>query len=189
MIIPDLLPLPIQDVKIIQSKRFDDARGFFMETYNKNNFECLGIYDEFVQDNYSYSKSKGTVRGLHFQAPPAAQAKLVRVMRGAILDVAVDVRKSSPTYGQHVKAELSAENGLQIFIPAGFAHGFCTLSDDTEVAYKCSSFYAPAQDGGIFWADPSLGIRWPVDEKSAVVSDKDRVLPLLANLANPFDGM
>ncbi len=175
-------PAAIPDVKIVTPKRFGDDRGFFCETYNRQRFAQAGIAIEFVQDNHSLSVSAGTVRGLHFQNAPFAQAKLVRVVRGRILDVAVDLRRSSPTYGQHVAVELSADQGCQMFIPVGFAHGFCTLEPDTEIAYKVSAYFSAAHDCGLAFDDPALGIDWPVDPAWAVLSDKDRRQPRLADL-------
>lgn len=177
--------LHLQDVKLITPGKFSDARGFFSETYNRRAYEAFGITGEFVQDNHSRSAVRGTVRGIHFQAPPFGQDKLVRVARGSILDVAVDLRKGSPTFGQHAAVELSAENWLQLFIPIGFGHAFCTLEPDTEVVYKVTDYYAPAADGGILWNDPAIGIAWP-SFAGALVSGKDSALPLLKNLANPF---
>jgi dTDP-4-dehydrorhamnose 3,5-epimerase len=173
----EILPLEIGDVKLVKTPRFGDARGFFSEVYRKATFVDAGLDVEFVQDNHSKSERAGTVRGLHFQLPPHAQDKLVRVTHGRILDVAVDVRRGSPTFGRHVAVEISAENWLQVFIPAGFAHGYCTLERDTEVLYKVSSLYAPQSDAGIAWNDPDLGIVWPVDAGSALVSEKDGKLP------------
>jgi dTDP-4-dehydrorhamnose 3,5-epimerase len=177
----------IPAVKIITPKRFGDARGFFSETYSRKAFEEAGITLDFLQDNHSLSGPVGTVRGLHFQSPPFAQDKLIRVVRGRILDVAVDLRRSSPTYGQHVAVELSAENGRQLLVPAGFAHGFCTLEPDTEVVYKVTAYYAPAHDHGLAWDDPALEIQWPVSPEAALLSDKDRRHPRLADLASVFD--
>jgi dTDP-4-dehydrorhamnose 3,5-epimerase len=174
-----ITPLEIGDVKLVEAKRFDDARGFFSEVYKRSAFAEAGLAVEFVQDNHSRSARAGTVRGLHFQLPPFAQTKLVRVTRGRILDVAVDVRRGSPTFGRHVAVELSEANWLQLLVPVGFAHGYCTLEPDTEVLYKVSAAYAPQCDAGILWNDPDLGIAWPVDAASALVSDKDRDLPRL----------
>ncbi|WP_134497460.1 dTDP-4-dehydrorhamnose 3,5-epimerase [Microvirga pakistanensis] len=182
----DIQPTAISDVKIVTPKRFGDHRGFFSETYNRQRFGRGGISTEFVQDNHSLSVAVGTVRGLHFQSAPFAQDKLVRVVRGRILDVAVDLRRSSPTYGQHVAVELSAENGRQLFVPIGFAHGFCTLEPNTEIEYKVSAYYSAANDHGLAWNDPTLGIEWPVDPANAVLSDKDLQQPLLADLPAYF---
>lgn len=178
--------LAIPDVKLIVPKRFGDRRGFFSETYNARVLEESGIKENFVQDNHSLSADVGTIRGLHFQKPPHAQAKLVRVARGRVLDVAVDLRSGSPTYGKHVAAELSAENWAQLFIPVGFAHAFCTLEPDTEFLYKVTDYYAPESDGGVLWSDPTLGIEWPVAADKAVLSDKDARLPLLKDLGHVF---
>jgi dTDP-4-dehydrorhamnose 3,5-epimerase len=177
--------LTIPDVKVIAPSRFADARGFFSETYSERVFAQAGIDQKFIQDNHSLSVIPGTVRGLHFQTPPLAQDKLVRCVRGAILDVAVDIRRGSPTYGKHVAAEISADNWHQIFVPAGFAHGFCTLVPETEVIYKVSAFYSPEHEKGIAWNDPALAIAWPA-VAGALVSPKDAVLPLLSGFASPF---
>lgn len=179
--------LAIPDVKIVRPKKFGDARGFFSETYSARAFAEAGIAEVFVQDNHSYSAPAGTVRGLHFQRAPHAQAKLVRVVRGRILDVAVDLRRSSPSYGRWVAAEISAEAWNQIYVPAGFAHGFCTLQPDTEIAYKVTDYYAPAEDGGVFWQDEDLRIDWPVGPDEATLSEKDRALPRLRDLPPLFD--
>jgi dTDP-4-dehydrorhamnose 3,5-epimerase len=171
---------------ILTPRRFGDARGFFSETWNRRALAEAGIDVDFVQDNHSLSREVGTVRGLHYQRPPHAQAKLVRVARGAVMDVAVDFRAGSPTFGQWVAVELSAENGRQLFIPAGFLHGFATLQPDTEFLYKCSDYYAPDCDGAIRFDDPALGIDWGFDTARAIVSDKDRTAPLFADVAPPF---
>jgi dTDP-4-dehydrorhamnose 3,5-epimerase len=155
----------------------------FTELYNAKALEKAGIRDTFVQDNLSLSTRIGTVRGLHFQIPPHSQSKLVRVSRGRIFDVVVDMRRSSETYGRHVSVEISAENGLQLYVPTGFAHGFCTLEPDTEVVYKVSSHYAPGAEGGILWSDPDLAIEWPIGTQDAIVSEKDAKLPLLKDIA------
>lgn len=174
---------PIKDLLIIAPRVFADNRGYFFETYNKNSYTEAGIKEEFVQDNQSKS-SKGTLRGLHFQAPPFAQGKLVRVIQGAVLDVAVDIRKDSPTFGQHFTVELTAENQLQFWIPAGFAHGFLTLEDDTIFAYKCTNFYDKASEGGLIWNDPALNINWGTND--VIVSEKDMILPKLNEFTSPF---
>jgi dTDP-4-dehydrorhamnose 3,5-epimerase len=171
---------------LLSTRRHEDARGWFTESYSARALAQHGITCNFVQDNQSMSRRKGTIRGLHYQAPPMAQAKLVRVVRGSILDVAVDIRRGSPTYGKSVIAELSAENGLQLYVPTGFAHGFCTLEDDTEVAYKVSEFYSPQHDGGLRWDDPDIAIAWPVDASDVVVSDKDAAQPLLSDYRSDF---
>lgn len=174
--------LGIEGPLLISALRFEDARGVFVETYSRRDFSALGIADEFVQDNQSRSAAVDTVRGLHFQTAPHAQGKLVRVLRGRILDVAVDLRAGSPTRGRHVAVELSAENGLMLWVPVGFAHGFATREPATEVAYKVTATYAPACDAGIAWDDPALAIDWGVAPAAAVLSDKDRRLPRLAEL-------
>lgn len=175
--------LSIPDVKVIVPDRFGDDRGFFSETYSRRNMADAGIEEEFVQDNHSLSALVGTVRGLHYQLPPFGQAKLVRVVRGAVVDVAVDIRRGSPTFGQHVAVTLSAAAWNQIYVPAGFAHGFCTLEPDTEVVYKVTAYYSRAHDRGISWNDPELGIAWPVESATAQLSDKDRNQPRLADVA------
>ena len=182
-------PATLPDVLRITLNRFTDARGFFIETYNARDMADVGIRDLFVQDNYSRSINTGTIRGLHFQSPPHAQAKLVRVAHGKILDVAVDIRRGSPTYGQHTTVILSADMDELLYVPIGFAHGFCTLDPNTEVHYKVSAPYAPTHDGGILWNDPSLGIAWPDVSAHAVVSDKDARLPLLHKFVSPFEYM
>lgn len=179
--------LEIPAVKILTPARHRDQRGFFSEIFSKPVLDELGITLPFVQENFAYSEQKFTVRGLHFQVPPAAQAKLVHVVQGSILDVAVDLRRGSPWFGRHVTAEISAENWRQIYVPAGFAHGLCTLEPNTAVVYKVSSPFAPAHDKGIFWNDPALGIDWPVDANQAIVSAKDSAAPLLADFDSPFD--
>ena len=178
--------LAIPDVKLIRTTKHGDARGFFSETYSQPAFAAAGIGVTFVQDNHSLSATPGTVRGLHFQTAPFAQDKLVRVARGAILDVAVDLRVGSPTYGQHVSAVLSAENWHQLFVPVGFAHGFVTLAPDTEVIYKVSNLYAPQNDKGLLWNDPALGIDWGFTDDTATLSAKDKVQPRLADLPAYF---
>ncbi|MBP2232962.1 dTDP-4-dehydrorhamnose 3,5-epimerase [Azospirillum agricola] len=182
----DIAALAIPDVKIIHPKKFGDHRGFFSETYSKRAFAAAGLDLDFVQDNQSLSAEVGTVRGLHFQLPPFAQDKLLRVVRGAVFDVAVDIRRGSPTFGQHVCAIISAAEWNQILVPAGFAHGFCTLEPDTEVIYKVTNFYSPEHDRGILWNDPDLGIDWPVEAGKARLSDKDLVHPRLAGAAELF---
>jgi dTDP-4-dehydrorhamnose 3,5-epimerase len=181
-----VIDLEIEGLKLIVPPRFEDERGFFSETYSGKALREAGLTDTFVQDNFSVSTRKGTIRGLHFQRPPHAQAKLVRVGRGRIFDVAVDLRRASPTYGRHVAVELSRENWAQLYIPAGFAHGFCTLEPGTEVAYKISSPYAPDAEGGILWSDPDLAIAWPVAPDDVTVSDKDARLPSFRNTATAF---
>lgn len=187
------LPEPddrLNPVKLLETRRFEDDRGWFCETYSEATAAAAGIGARFVQDNNSMSRRVGTVRGLHFQIPPRAQAKLVRCVRGAIFDYAVDLRKGSPTYGLHVAAHLTGENGLQLFVPIGFAHGFVTLEPDTEVAYKVSDIYAPDYDAGVAWDDPDIAIAWPLPATGVVLSDKDARLPRLADLTSPlvYDG-
>lgn len=179
--------LAISDVKIIRPKKHGDNRGFFSETYSRRDFADAGIDIDFVQDNHSLSAEKGTIRGLHFQIPPFAQDKLVRVTRGKIFDVAVDIRVGSPTFGQHVSAILSANDWSQIFIPVGFAHGLATLEPDTEVLYKTSNFYAADCDKGILWNDPDLGVEWPIPVEDAILSAKDQVHPRLADSPDYFN--
>jgi dTDP-4-dehydrorhamnose 3,5-epimerase len=176
----------IPAVKLIVPRKFGDHRGFFSETYNRKVLSDAGINLDFVQDNHSLSAQKGVLRGLHFQTPPFAQDKLVRVTRGRIFDVAVDIRRDSPTFGRHVAAELSAENWMQILAPIGFAHGFVTLEPDTEVVYKVTNYYAPAHDRGILWNDPDLGIRWPVSAEDVILSDKDKAQPRFADMERVF---
>lgn len=173
-------------VIVTRSIRIVDGRGFFSETYSRRDFARAGIDGDFVQDNMSHSVSTGTVRGLHFQRPPCAQAKLLSVVTGHILDVVVDIRNGSPTFGHHVSVRLSAEDGKAIYVPKGFAHGFRTLEPDTRIAYKVSDYYAPDADSGILWNDPALGIDWQISPDAAVVSDKDRSLPRLDDIESPF---
>jgi len=175
--------IKIDSFLIITPRLFPDDRGFFMETYKESDFIKAGISERFVQDNHSRS-SKGTLRGLHFQRPPYAQAKLVRCTRGRLWDVAVDLRPSSPTYKQWHGVELSEENHVMFFIPAGFAHGFVALEDGTELQYKCSAEYNAQSDGGVRWDDPELAIAWPITD--VLVSAKDAALPYLKDIANPF---
>ena len=179
-------PTKLRDLLMITPKRFGDHRGFFAETYSARVLAEDGIKEQFVQDNHSLSAQIGTVRGLHFQAPPHGQAKLVRCGRGALFDVAVDIRKGSPTYGQWFGAELSVENGRQLFIPAGFAHGFVTRAPGTEIVYKCSDYYAPETEGALRFDDPDIGIDWGIDEAAVVLSDKDAAAGSLADLDSPF---
>jgi dTDP-4-dehydrorhamnose 3,5-epimerase len=179
----EVVALAIPDVKLVTPRRFADPRGFFAETFSRRRFAEAGLVADFVQDNHSLSRPQGTVRGLHFQRAPFAQAKLVRVLRGAIYDVAVDIRPGSPSFGRHIAAEITAENGAMILVPEGFAHGFCTLQPDTEVFYKVNRDYAPQHEGGIQWNDPALAIAWPVRAADAVLSDRDRTWPTLAEYA------
>ncbi len=177
----------IPAVKIVTPKKFGDHRGFFSETWSRKAFTDAGLDLDFVQDNQSLSAPVGTLRGLHFQSPPFAQDKLVRVTRGRILDVAVDIRTSSPTFGQHVAVELSAENWRQLLVPIGFAHGFVTLEPDTEVIYKVTAPYAPQNDHGLAFDDPTLGIDWRLPLSGLTLSDKDRKHPRLAEMLRYFD--
>jgi len=179
-------PLSIVDVKLVIPEIHRDARGFFSETYRASEMRNAGISTDFVQDNHSLSAEAGTLRGLHFQIPPHAQGKLFRVSRGAVFDVAVDLRVGSPSYGRHVSAVLSAENWLQIWIPPGFAHGYCTLEPNTEVIYKVTDYYTPDSERGLKWDDAALGIKWPVDPANVKLSDKDRTQPALLELAPAF---
>ena len=172
-------------LQLIETLKYYDHRGFFAETYSRRKYSELGIDDDFVQDNHSISREVGTLRGLHFQAPPHAQAKLVRCGSGAIFDVAVDIRKGSPTYGHWEGYELTAENGYQLYIPVGFAHGFVTLKQDSEIVYKCSDYYAPETEGSVLWNDTDIGIDWPTGA-DPILSDKDAAAPLLADIESPF---
>lgn len=182
----EFIDTEIEEVKLLQPKRFGDARGFFSETFRRSWFEDAGINLDFCQDNYSYSAPVGTMRGLHFQFGPSVQAKLVRALRGRVLDVAVDIRHGSPTFGKHVAVELSAENGTQILVPHGFAHGFLTLEADCEVAYKVDAYYDGKREGGILWNDPAIGIDWPDTGGETALSDKDAVAPVLADAQKFF---
>lgn len=179
--------LDLEGVVVITPRRFADDRGYFSEVWNRRDLADAGIYADFVQDNQSLSRAAGTVRGLHAQASPHAQAKLVRVLKGRILDVAVDIRRGSLSYGKWVSAELSAENGSQIFIPAGFLHGFITLEPETEVHYKCSDIYAPDCEISVRFDDPDLGIDWGVSTADATLSEKDAAAASFRDLASPFD--
>jgi dTDP-4-dehydrorhamnose 3,5-epimerase len=176
----------IPEVKRLVPRRFADARGFFSETWSAARMREAGLDFAFVQDNHSYSAAPGTVRGLHYQAPPAAQAKLVRVARGAVRDIAVDVRRGSPTYGAWVAEELSAENGVQLLVPRGFLHGFVTLVADTDVLYKVDAPFAPDCDGAVRFDDPDLAIDWGIDPARAVLSEKDARAPLFRDFVTPF---
>lgn len=172
-------------IKLFVPQRFNDKRGFFATTYNRKNYSKMGIDLEFVQDNHSFSFDAGTIRGLHFQVPPYAQGKLIRCGSGALFDVAVDIRRGSPTYGQWEGYELSAKNGHQLYIPIGFAHGFITLEPNSEIAYKCTNYYAPEAEGSILWNDPDIRIAWP-EVKKPILSEKDATANLLANFESPF---
>lgn len=173
-------------VLLLKPRYFYDARGYFVETYHQRAAREAGVTAEFVQDNQALSRKRGTVRALHFQVPPKAQAKLVRVLRGSIYDVAVDLRVGSPSYGKWAAATLTAQGGEQMFLPRGFAHGYCTREDETEVAYKVDEYYAPEYELGLAWDDPTLAIDWPVAPADAVLSDKDRSLPRFADFSSPF---
>ncbi|WP_462264209.1 dTDP-4-dehydrorhamnose 3,5-epimerase [Mucilaginibacter sp.] len=175
----------IEGLLIIEPRIFPDDRGFFFESYNKGKYQEAGIDADFVQDNQSVSQ-KGAVRGLHAQAPPFAQGKLVRVLQGRVLDVAVDIRKNSATYGLHVAVELSAENNLQFWMPPGFVHGFAVLEDDTIFSYKVTNFYDKASEIGVLWNDPSLGIGWGIDDRQTLISAKDEILPAFKDFISPF---
>ena len=172
-------------ILLITPTRFSDQRGFFAETYSRQKYVGMGVDVEFVQDNHSLSRDVGTLRGLHFQAPPHAQGKLVRCGRGAFFDVAVDIRRGSPTYGQWMGYELSAENGHQLYVPIGFAHGFVTLEPHSEIVYKCSDYYTPEAEGALRWDDPDIGIKWPL-KGSPIVSARDALLPSLKAFQSPF---
>jgi len=179
-------PQAVPEVLLIEPVKHGDERGFFSETYNAKVLADAGFSGAFVQDNHSRSPKRGTVRGLHFQAPPHAQDKLLRVTRGAILDVAVDIRRGSPTYGRAVAVELSAENWRQLLVPRGFAHGFQTLTDDCDVLYKVSDYYAPDSEAGVLWCDPDLGIDWPLGAADAFINARDAAWPRLKDFDSPF---
>ena len=181
----NVIQTEIEGVLILEPKVFGDARGYFFESWNQEVYEKNGIKVNFVQDNESKSRF-GVLRGLHFQAPPYTQAKLVRVIQGGVLDVAVDIRRGSPTFGKHVAVELSGENKRQLFVPRGFAHGFAVLTDEVLFAYKCDNRYMPSHERGIAWNDPALGINWRVDAESFILSEKDAKNPFLAD-AEVFD--
>jgi dTDP-4-dehydrorhamnose 3,5-epimerase len=178
----DIVSLRIPDVKLLQPKRHGDNRGFFCEIFREEVFPAT----RFIQDNLSFSAEAGTLRGLHFQAPPFSQAKLFMVLTGTVFDVAVDLRRGSPTYGRWAGAEITAEKFNQIFIPAGFAHGFLTLVPDTTVFYKVDAYYSATHDRGLAWNDPTIGIEWPIVGEKIITSEKDRRLPLLADIVSPF---
>ena len=180
----EIIKTEIEGLLLINPKVFKDHRGFFLEFYSEKKFKELGVTTQFVQDNHSFSTQKGVVRGLHFQLPPHAQAKLVRVIRGTVFDVAVDLRTESPTYGKWLGFELTAENFNMLYVPRGFAHGYCTLEDNTEFMYKCDNFYAPESDTGLRWNDPTIKINWPV--KDPILSDKDKDTPFFKDFESPF---
>lgn len=179
-------PLAIPDVLLLEPDRFGDERGFFAETYRASILAEHGFDRSFVQDNQAFTAARGTVRGLHLQTGADAQAKLVRVVRGAVFDVAVDIRVGSPWYGQAVAVELSAQNMRQLFIPEGFAHGYLTLTEDCDALYKVSAYYAPKSEIGLLWSDPALGVDWPVAPSEAIVNPRDEAWPTLARLNSPF---
>lgn len=183
----DVTPLDIPEVKLIHTRKFGDHRGFFSETWSRSAFEKAGIDTDFLQDNHSLSATPGTLRGLHFQIPPFAQAKLVRVSRGAVFDVAVDIRRGSPSFGRWVGAVLSAAEWNQMYVPKGFAHGFVTLEPDTEVQYKVDAPYAPEHDRGILWSDPDIAVIWPLNGNAPILSGKDEALPRLADIPAYFE--
>ena len=183
----EVAQLGIEGVILVVPEKFGDDRGFFSEVFNHQRFQEAGIRGNFVQDNHSMSAEAGTVRGLHFQIPPHPVAKLVRVLRGVVWDVVVDLRHGSETYGQQVGVELSSSNWAQLYVPAGLAHGFCTLEPNTEVAYKVTDYWYPMLDRGLAWDDPALGIEWPVTMEDAVLSDKDKKQPRLKDLPRHFE--
>jgi dTDP-4-dehydrorhamnose 3,5-epimerase len=178
--------LAIEAVILIKPEKFGDSRGYFFESYSARAYAEFGIDTIFIQDNQSLSVQRGTVRGLHFQTPPEPQAKLIRVLKGSIFDVAIDLRRGSETYGRWCSATLTSDGAEQLFIPRGFAHGFCTLEPNTEIAYKVDSFYAPTCDAGFRWDDPEIAITWPIHASEAVLSDKDKLLPSFAGFVSPF---
>jgi dTDP-4-dehydrorhamnose 3,5-epimerase len=179
-------PLPIPAVGLIRARKLTDPRGTFAELYTVAGFEQIGIRCRFIQDNEARSRKAGTVRGLHFQTPPAAQSKLVYVVRGAIFDVCVDLRRGSPTFGRWCGVRLAEGSGDQVFVPTGFAHGYCTLEDDTAVIYKVDAPYSADHDAGVRWDDPDIAIEWPVEPGKLTVSDKDARLPMLRDISSPF---
>jgi dTDP-4-dehydrorhamnose 3,5-epimerase len=183
----DIQRFDIDGPVLFKPRKFEDARGYFSETFRQSVFDdAVGRAVVFVQDNQSLSQDAGTVRGLHFQTPPHAQGKLVRCTQGCVMDVAVDARRGSPTYGQHVRAELNAQDGHQLWVPEGFLHGFATLTDDALVQYKCTDYYAAECDGNVIWDDPDLGIDWGLGGRSPVLSDKDAAAPRFADFNSPF---
>lgn len=182
----NVIKTDIEGVVVIEPRVFDDARGYFFESYSKRRFDEAVRPVEFVQDNESMS-TRGVIRGLHFQRPPFSQSKLVRCVRGAVLDVVVDIRRGSPTYGSHVAVELTGENRRQLFVPRGFAHGFAVLSDEAVFQYKCDNYYHPESEGGISIADRSLGIDWRIDPAEAILSEKDLRNPMFSDFESPFD--
>jgi dTDP-4-dehydrorhamnose 3,5-epimerase len=183
----EILATEIPAVKIIITKRFQDHRGFFSETYNKRALSLAGIDLDFVQDNHSLSVERGVLRGLHYQLEPYAQDKLVRVIRGTVFDVAIDIRRGSPTFGKHVSAEIRAEDWKQVLVPKGFAHGFVTLEPNTEVIYKVTNYYSPSSERGILWNDPQLNIPWPVPSDQVILSDRDKRWPKFSEVTDFSD--
>jgi dTDP-4-dehydrorhamnose 3,5-epimerase len=181
-----ITPTRIPGAVIIETRWTEDHRGVFSEAYNQAAFEAAGIFCRFIQENHTINHSAGTVRALHYQCPPMAQSKLIRVVRGAIVDVVVDVRQGSPWFGTWAATELSAHNRLQMFVPKGFAHGYCTLEPETEILYRVDAPYAPEHEGGILWNDPDLSIPWPVSEQDALINERDRRLPRLAQAKTGF---
>lgn len=182
----DVKETNLAGVLILTPKRLVDDRGFFSETFNAKRFQDAGISAKFVQDNHSLSLQKGTIRGLHYQTPPKAQAKLVRAVAGSVIDVAVDIRKGSPTFGEHVAVELSAQNGAQLYIPSGFLHGFATLTENAEIVYKVSDFYSHEHDGSVLWNSPELNIDWGISAKDAALSEKDSKAQPWKDFDTPF---
>ncbi len=182
----DVVDFEIPGLLKLTPRRFADSRGYFTESFRSDAFEKAAGHWRFVQDNHSYSARAGTVRALHFQRPPRAQGKLVRVVRGAVLDIAVDIRRGSPTYGRHAAVELSADNGAQLWIPPGFLHGFCTLGPDTDLVYKVTDYYSAEHDAGVYWRDPDLNVPWPVSISDAILSDKDQKAPQLRDYGEMF---
>ena len=181
-----ITPLDLDGLLLVEPARHGDARGFFSEVFRRDTFEAAAGPVAFLQDNHSRSRRRGVIRGLHYQAPPFAQGKLVRVTRGAVYDVAVDARRGSPTFGRHIGVELSEDNWRQLWIPPGFLHGFCTLTDDVEFLYKVTAYYSPEHDGAVAFDDPAIGVAWPLDGVEAMVSDKDRAAPKLADMPAVF---
>ena len=175
-----------KELILIKPTRHKDERGFFSETYSRRRYKEFGIDLDFLQDNHSFSWKPGTLRGLHFQAPPNAQGKLVRCGKGAIFDVAVDIRKGSPTFGDWAGYELTEKNGHQLYVPVGFAHGFLTLKPESEIVYKCTDYYAPQAEGSIRWDDPSIGIEWPLSE-NIILNERDAIAPFLKDFETPFN--
>ena len=182
----EVAALSIPGPLVVRPRRFEDGRGYFAEAYTRRDFCEFGIREHFVQENRSYSILPGTFRGFHFQRPPYAQVKLVRVERGRVLDIVIDLRAGSPCFGDHIALELGAETGDQLYVPEGFAHGLLTLEAETVVAYKVSNYYAPTAEGGILWSDPALKIEWPAGQAPVVISERDAELPRLAEVATPF---